>query len=180
MPLDHTLSRFSIAVSVRSAGRPVLSLSMRAILLALCTLFVSPPTNAQSDESCYAQGSPCHVDSRLDMVGTDKASLQAFLGALKTAVREKDRPGIAKLISYPLRVNGDKKTVTYKSPAALLAAFDRVFTPEVLSVIERAAYEGLFVNIDGIMLGDGEIWCKAVSGAVFIKTVNLPPLFPSR
>lgn len=153
---------------------------MRAILITICALFAAVPAAAQNSDDCLAHGSPCHVDSRLEMVGTDKASLQAFLGALKTAVQKNDRPAIAKLVSYPLRVNGDKKRFTYKSPAALLAAFDTVFTPAVLSVIERTEYQGLFVNIDGIMFGDGEIWCDTVKGAVFIKTVNLPPLFPSR
>jgi len=170
--------RLSKAVSINALCQGTLAILRRAILLAICALFAAVPANAQDGLDCVKQGSPCHVDSRLGMVGTDKPSVLAFLSAAKAAVQKNDRPALAKLITYPLRVNSNKKTVMYKSPAALLAAFDSVFTPVVLRVIEQAEYEGLFVRMDhGIMLGQGEIWCGAVAGAVLIKTVNVPPLF---
>jgi hypothetical protein len=148
---------------------------VRNILLLLSFALAPLVVHAQDDMDCVAQGSPCHVDSRLKMLHIeDKQIVVDFLDALKTAARTKDRKAMSKLVSYPLSVNKKKKSVAYKTPATLLANFDTVFTPAVLEAIQRAEYEQLFVNIDGIMLGNGEIWCRNADGAIRIFVVNVP------
>lgn len=146
---------------------------VRAVSLALVLVFAAVPANAQSAAQCAVRGSPCHVDTRLRMAGIENnQDAKDFLKELKAAARRDDRQTLAGLIAYPVTVFGEEKSTTYKTPEALLAEFDAVFTPRVLSAIKRARYKSLFVRDQGAMIGNGEIWFDGWQGAVLIKSIN--------
>jgi hypothetical protein len=66
---------------------------------------------------------------------------------------------MAKLVKFPLRLNGKKKV---RSSRRLIARYDKVFNDVVTKAIEGQRYETLFSNYQGVMIGDGQIWFKKV------------------
>lgn len=133
----------------------------------------NPAATAQSGIECARHLSDCHVDARLEMAGiADPQQARTFLDRLKTAARTGDRNGLAALVKYPLDIRDGDQVKTYRSAAAVVRAFDAVFTRGVLIAIAAAEYESLFVNDSGAMIGDGEIWFDGWSGEVLIKAVS--------
>lgn len=132
-----------------------------------------PPAAAQSDPRCAVHLSDCHVDTRLEMAGiADTRQARIFLDRLKAAARTGDRNGLAALVEYPLTIRDGDHVKTFRSAAAVVQAFDTIFTRGVLNAIAAADYDSLFVNASGAMIGDGEIWFDGWNGEVLIKAVN--------
>lgn len=149
-------------------------MTTRAALILLSMALTMPEAHAQTAIECAVHLSPCHVDTRLYMAGIeDNQVARDFLARLKSAARAGDRQSLAGMIRYPLTIyaNG-QELVTYEGAAELLENFAAVFTPAVMSAIEGAEYQTLFVNGQGAMIGDGEIWFDGWDGAVLIKAVN--------
>lgn len=145
---------------------------IRAAVLAL--FLAVAPAQAQSAADCARHLSPCHVDTRLHMAGIeDNQDARDFLAHLKAAARDDDRQSLAAMIRYPLTIYADGQEVaTYLGAEALLADFDAVFTPPVMGAIEAAEYETLFVNDQGAMIGDGELWFDGWDGQIAVKAIN--------
>jgi hypothetical protein len=91
--------------------------------------------------------------------GLTEAEVQAFLKQIKEASAAKDPKAMAKLVKFPLRLNGKKKV---RSSRRLIARYDKVFNDVVTKAIEGQRYETLFSNYQGVMIGDGQIWFKKV------------------
>jgi hypothetical protein len=138
--------------------------ALAAVLLALAT-----SAAAAQDVACAPRYAPCHVADRLSMAGVDDPqAMQDFLHRLHAAERAGDRPALAAMVRYPLTVDGE----TYENAQALLAGFDRVFTPNVRAAIRSATYASLFVNAQGAMIGDGQVWLDGWTCAIAIKAIN--------
>ena len=150
---------------------------IRATVLTFSTLalsFVIGPAHAQSAENCAVHLSPCHVDTRLRMAGIkDSQDARDFLARLKSAAQAGDHHSLASMIRYPLTIYVDGKVAAiYQDPGKLLEEFTAVFTPSVISAIKGAEYRELFVNDQGAMIGNGEIWFSGSDGVILIKAVN--------
>lgn len=147
---------------------------IRAAVLALPLAIWTAPAHAQSAAECAVHLSPCHADTRLPMAGIeDTQDARDFLARLKSAASSGDRQNLAAMIRYPLTIYADgQEGATYRDAAELLEDFAIVFTPAVMSAIEGAEYQALFVNDQGAMIGDGEIWFDGWDGRVLIKSVN--------
>jgi len=110
----------------------------------------------------------------------DDAAYAAFVTRLQAAIRANDRTAVAKLISYPLRVNSNGASRFYANARSVERDFDRIFTPGVRQAILKQRPDKLFTRDIGAMIGDGEVWfdhsclnaeCTAL-GPVRIKAVN--------
>ena len=86
---------------------------------------------------------------------------QAFWKAVKAG----DRATVAGLVQYPIFVQVDGRRTRLADPAALLAVYDKVFTPAFRDAIARGLPRNMFVRDEGAMLGDGQVWFGA-SGKV--------------
>jgi len=128
---------------------------------------------AQSPE-CAAQSAPCHVADRIGMAGIDSmADLEAFIGRLRAAAGSDDHAALAATVRYPLTIYENGTAVrTYADSAALLADFGAVFTPGVTRAIIASDADTLFVNDEGAMMGNGEVWIDGWSGTIGIKAIN--------
>ncbi|MBZ8134192.1 hypothetical protein [Afifella sp. IM 167] len=142
------------------------------LLLGLFLLAAAPGAEAAG---CSGTPEECEVDSRLDMAGIDKPEeARAFLARLKQAAAADDREALAGMVRYPLNVYGPGKPKTYGNAKALLADFDKVFTPGVKTAISEATYGSLFIRDQGAMIGNGEVWFDGADGKILIKTINPP------
>ncbi|MCP9318827.1 hypothetical protein KBX73_03350 [Acetobacter persici] len=66
----------------------------------------------------------------------------------------------AKLVSWPLRING-QHTQILKTPEALFAAWPHIFTPCLRLSLQRAVPHTMFVHNGEAMVDNGTIWFDA-------------------
>lgn len=161
--------------SARMRPRPM-KIAILSVLMAVGCL-VAQPTLA--GESCPAPEATASSPD-LSMAGIeDPKSLDAFLASLRRAVADHDEAALAAVIEYPLEIYDSGKVVaTYPDEASVLKTFDRVFTPPVQAAIRCSDAADVFVNDQGAMLGDGEVWLDGWSedaepgGPIRIKAIN--------
>lgn len=100
----------------------------------------------------------------------------AFFSTLKSAVVQNDRAAVVNLMAFPLRVNGSKATRarTFRNKAALLSAFDEVFTVNLREAFRRAEPTDIFCEGDGqTQLGSGLAWADFSSGkGIKVAVIN--------
>lgn len=107
---------------------------------------------------------------RYGIVGvTDDALIDRAVQRFWNAVRRNDRRTVAAGVSYPVEANLGGSRQRLVDEQALLAAYDRIFTPGYRAAIGRALPHNLFVSDQGIMLGDGEVW---FNGAGLVQAFN--------
>ncbi len=82
-----------------------------------------------------------------------KQEVEAFAEVAKTSILNDDWVAISKMTAYPITIQG----VEYVD-AESLANTDLVLSEEYKKSLGAASNENLFVNGQGIMLGDGEVW----------------------
>jgi len=122
-----------------------------ATLIVLTSLFVSPT---------LAQGTPTDIDKSIDtMLGDHTHSkVQRLVTDLQQAVAKHDPAAVAALVHYPIKINPGSKPLTIRTPRAFITRYDRIITPAIAAVIQKQKYEDLFVNYQGAMFGNGEVW----------------------
>ncbi len=129
---------------------------MNPVLLTLALLLAVPCLQGQASE----------VDALIqEVAGVDPKEAKAFFLGIKTEAAALDRLALVKRVAFPLTVDlKARRNVKLRNPAQLLKHFDEVFTPKVLGAIHGQAYEDLFVNYQGIMIGSGEVWFTGLKG----------------
>jgi hypothetical protein len=71
-------------------------------------------------------------------------------------------------------LNKDGKNEKIVDQKAFIANYDRIFTMNVKSTLQHQKIEKLFVNYQGVRVGEGEVWFGVSdNGDIGIKSVNL-------
>jgi hypothetical protein len=125
----------------------------------IVTLFVFALSHAALASEASIQGK--HFSDRTNGIydtSIKDSEVSAFLDAMKATLANNDIKAFAKLISYPCRWNKTKTTLMLKNEAAFLKHQKAILTPAVKNLILNAKLDDLFVNSQGFMLGNGEIW----------------------
>jgi uncharacterized protein len=96
----------------------------------------------------------------------DFDNFSALYTRLKEAVIREDRAAVVKLMAYPLRVNElkSKKPRIFRKEAALLKAYDTVFTPQVLDGIRSLEPAALFCRDGSVSPDGGMLWANYSGG----------------
>ena len=81
-----------------------------------------------------------------------------FLSHLQAGLKANDRRAIIGLIGFPLRVNLDGRTQTYRSAQDVEREFDRIFTPQVRSAVLNLRPENVMSRDGGRLKGNGKLW----------------------
>jgi hypothetical protein len=105
-----------------------------------------------------AQTAPTALDKSIDLSVGDHVKVQHLLTQLQAAVAKHDAPAVATLVHYPIKVNPGKKPFTIKNEKEFTKDYDRIITHDIADAIFKQKYENLFVNSQGAMIGDGEVW----------------------
>ncbi|MBB5316509.1 hypothetical protein [Tunturibacter empetritectus] len=105
-----------------------------------------------------AQTPTVDLDKSIDLSVGSHVKVQQLLFNLQQAVAKHNPAAVAALVHYPIKVNPGKRPITIKSPKAFIKDYDRIITSDISSVILKQKYDALFVNSQGVMLGDGEVW----------------------
>jgi hypothetical protein len=105
-----------------------------------------------------AQTSTADLNKSIDMLIGDHVKVQHLLTDLQQSVASHNAAGVAALVHYPIKVNPGKRPFVVKSPKAFIADYDRIITQDISEAILKQKYNALFVNSQGAMLGEGEVW----------------------
>lgn len=121
---------------------------------AFCGLafFALPASGQTADE----------VAERMTMLFGDAQPFIEAFETIQAAVAEGDGPTLAEYFPYgtPIRVDGVE--VVLESEYDLYQRYDELITPAIAEAVAAQAFETLFVNADGVMLGDGEMWLSGI------------------
>jgi hypothetical protein len=122
-----------------------------ASLILIAAAFLSPTLQA-------AQTTPTALDKSIDLSVGDHVKVQQLLTNLQMFVASHNASAVAALVHYPIKVNPGKKPFTIKNERAFIKDYDSIITHDIQDVILKQKYENLFVNSQGAMIGDGEVW----------------------
>jgi hypothetical protein len=122
-----------------------------------------------------ADTAPMQPSNKYEVTGIqDAAAAEKFFGDLQAAVAKDDRSKVASMINYPLFVQISGRKVKLQKSADVLKQYDVVFNHRVKEAVAQQKVEELFVNWQGVMIGNGEIWFNQLSNSkkVRITAIN--------
>ncbi len=128
----------------------------RSIVLAVCAAALMTPFSL----AAFAQDAK--TNKAIDDALGDHAQYETAIKSLQQGVKDKDAKAVAALVDYPISVKIDGKDMEIKSEKDFVAHYDAIFTPAIAKVVEDQKYEDLFVNYQGIMFGDGQVWINGI------------------
>jgi hypothetical protein len=129
----------------------------RALLAAAILLAGGAP--AASPEPPPGNGG---IDARLDLLFGEHDPYRTFLQVLQAAVAGDDRRQVAAMVSYPLKPRIHGQVVRLRSVQQFLRHYDALLPPTTRAALATQSYETLFVNSQGVMIGNGELWFSGV------------------
>ena len=140
--------------------RPVVLFAAVVLSLAL----TPAAALAQSEEA---------VNTSIDTVLGDHAPYQKTIEALQQGVKNHDAKAVAALVSYPIeiRVKGAEKTI--KSADQFVADYDAIMIPQIVDAVTGQSYADLFVNYQGVMFGNGQVWVNGICKDKACKAVDV-------
>lgn len=101
------------------------------------------------------------------------ASVETFFLVLQESVSKDARDKVADMINYPLRVNSGGHIEVIQKKSTFLKRYESVFTSQVKEALGKQNVSGLFVNSQGVMIGNGEIWFNKIFGSNNIRIIAI-------
>ncbi|WP_164472828.1 hypothetical protein [Cohnella candidum] len=138
---------------------------------AAATASATPSGPAPSTSGAVTQGNPYEVAGI-----TDPAASRKMFETVKDAAARNDKELAAENALYPIRVNVGKVAVEVKTKEDFVRQYDRIFTDKVRKALADQDVNKLFVNDEGVMAGNGEVWFGATADTpqrYGIVTVNV-------
>ncbi|QHT62703.1 hypothetical protein GXP70_23800 [Paenibacillus lycopersici] len=89
---------------------------------------------------------------------TDPREFQKVFNAVKTAIAKGDKAEVANYILYPLRVNGASGSELIPTRREFVDQYDAIMTKPVRDAVANQSFDRLFINYQGVMVGNGEVW----------------------
>lgn len=93
--------------------------------------------------------------ARIESVLGDAAQYEKVFNAFKTAVVGGDRAAVVEEVRFPLNIAGGKKIT---GPGEFQRNYEKIITPAVVKAVSGQDFGKVFVNQQGVMIGDGQVW----------------------
>lgn len=113
------------------------------------------PDPAAAPQAAAGEGGEGDARARIDSVLGDAAQYQKVFNAFKTAVVGGDRAAVVEEVRFPLNVAGGKKIT---GPGEFQRNYEKIITPAVVKAMSEQEFGKVFVNQQGVMIGDGQVW----------------------
>lgn len=97
-----------------------------------------------------------------DVLGGDPAAYRTVFERLQQDMAAGDKAGVAALVAYPLGVTVNGKPEKIHDARELVDNWNRIVTPEVRKAVADQQFSKLFVNDQGVMIGDGQVWITGI------------------
>lgn len=129
---------------------PVLRLASAVfVILALAAV----PAAAQTADE---------VNASMDNVLGNHTPFEEAFAAIQAAVAEDDAEAVAEWVAYPFNVTIDGEDYSLEGPEGFVGHYDGIVTEEVKAAVVEQKYEELFVNAEGVMFGNGQMWLNGI------------------
>lgn len=102
------------------------------------------------------------TDERLDTVFGEHETFRDAFDALTAAVKAGDAATVASLVRYPFEITIDGEEYLLRNEGEFAGRYEDIFTPALVKLVTEQGYDTLFVNQDGVMFGNGELWLSAI------------------
>lgn len=109
-----------------------------------------------------AKADEASVDQQIEALLGDAPDYKELFYAFKVALEEGKSDIVVSLVNYPITVTIDGEEATYSSEQELLDNYDSVFTEAIVEAVSNQDYGDLFVNSEGVMIGNGEVWISGI------------------
>jgi len=86
---------------------------------------------------------------------------QAF-DAIQQSVAEGDATTFASWVSYPIEVTADGEAMVIGDAAQFAEHYEAIVTPGIAGAIADQSFNELFVNDQGAMFGNGQVWMSEI------------------
>jgi hypothetical protein len=128
---------------------------MKLWLAAASLVFAlaAAPAFAQTDQD---------TDVALEMNFGSTAQFKDAFNAIQRAVEADDAEAFALMVSYPFKVAVDGEDYTFEGPEGVVEHYESMMTDEIRAAILEQQYKDLFVNAEGVMFGDGQLWMTGI------------------
>lgn len=122
------------------------------IVLAFLAFLASPAAAQTADD----------VNASMDAVLGDHIPYQEAFEAIQAAVAADDAEAVSDWVAYPFSVTVDGEDYSFEGPDAFIEHYEGIVTPEVKQAVVGQKYEELFVNAEGVMFGNGQMWLSGI------------------
>jgi hypothetical protein len=102
------------------------------------------------------------MDTTLDQLFTSHQAYHVFFDNLRIQVVAKNKTAVAKLVSYPMRIQFQGKNIQIKNQQQFIQHYDTIFTPDLVNALAKQQYKDLFANSQGVMVGNGMLWFSGI------------------
>jgi hypothetical protein len=86
---------------------------------------------------------------------------QAF-DAIQQAITEGDATAFADWVSYPIEVVADGEPMVIGDASQFAEYYQGIVNPEIAQAVTNQSFNELFVNSEGAMFGNGQVWMSEV------------------
>lgn len=93
--------------------------------------------------------------ARIETLLGDAAQYEKVFNTFKTAVIGGDRAAVVEEVRFPLNISGGKKIT---GPGEFQRNYEKIITPAVVKAVSEQDFSKVFVNQQGVMIGDGQVW----------------------
>ena len=102
------------------------------------------------------------VDDAITTDLGDAAPYHTAVDAIHQAVADDNAAGVAEWVSYPITVSVGGKALTINDAAQFETEYETIITGDIKDAILTQQWEALFVNADGVMYGNGQVWLNGI------------------
>ncbi len=102
----------------------------------------------------------------------DVESVEQFLHTLQSAVKHGDAAAVASLVDFPIKVFVDGRKQVIRTHDAFTTNYAKIMTDAVGKAVLAQEPDTLFVNYQGVMIGNGELWFGLIDHRLRIIAIN--------
>ena len=113
------------------------------------------PADSAAPAVAPAETSADDARARIDSVLGDAAQYEKVFNAFKTAVVGGDRAAVVEEVRFPLNIAGGRKIT---GPGEFQRNYEKIITPAEVKAVSEQDFGKVFVNQQGVMIGDGQVW----------------------
>nr|WP_312720354.1 hypothetical protein [Stenotrophomonas geniculata] len=116
----------------------------------------APPAEPTAAPAASEADAPAEdARARIESLLGDAAQYEKVFNAFKTAVVGGDRAAVVEEVHFPLNISGGKKIT---GPGEFQRNYEKIITPAVVKAVSEQDFGKVFVNQQGVMIGDGQVW----------------------
>jgi hypothetical protein len=94
--------------------------------------------------------------------GISDAEAKRFLSVVQSHIAKDNARALSQVIEFPLSVNVGKSRRKLSTAGEFTGGYAKIVTPAVREKILAQQPAKLFHRADGVMIGDGEVWFRAI------------------